>query len=329
MTSVALESLLNPFFDLFKEDSLNEILINKPGELWIEKAGVFEKRLVDFINLDYLVNLSNVVAQYTSQFISSHQPLLSASLSNGLRIQIVFKPVAGPNNIALAIRNNFQKKLSLKYLHENHMFDYIKESANVNLEVYNILRDMIDKKQYFESILYAIKKRKNIIVSGGTSSGKTTFLNACLNEIPSHERIITVEDVNEIILPNHENKLHLVASKGNQGVANVGIIDLIEASLRLRPDRLIVGELRGIEAFSFLRAINTGHPGSIATLHADNPMMALKQLELMVMQKNLGLNIDDIEKYILSSLDIVIQCKKSSKGIRYIDDIWLNDQKKY
>ena len=131
--------------------------------------------------------------------------------------------------------------------------------------------------------------KKNVIVSGGTSTGKTTFTNVMLQEIPSDERLITCEDAREIVLNNHPNRLHLLASKGGQGRAKVTTQDLIEACLRLRPDRIIVGELRGVEVFSFLRAINTGHPGSISTLHADAPMMVIEQLKLMVMQAGLGL----------------------------------------
>ena len=116
----------------------------------------------------------------------------------------------------------------------------------------------------------AITMKKNIIISGGTSTGKTTFTNAALRAIPNDERLITVEDAREIDL-QHPNRVHLLASKGGQGRANLTTQDLIEACLRLRPDRIIVGELRGAEAFSFLRAINTGHPGSISTLHADTP----------------------------------------------------------
>ena len=150
-----------------------------------------------------------------------------------------------------------------------------------------------ETKKIKEFLEYAVISKKNIIISGGTSTGKTTFTNATLRAIPSEERIITVEDAREIVLNDHPNRVHLIASKGGQGRAKVTTQDLIEACLRLRPDRIIVGELRGAEAFSFLRAINTGHPGSISTLHADSPAMALEQIKLMVMQANLGIPRSD------------------------------------
>lgn len=142
-----------------------------------------------------------------------------------------------------------------------------------------------------------------------------------MRAIPAEERIITVEDAREIVLNDHPNKVHLIASKGGQGRAKVTTQDLIEACLRLRPDRIIVGELRGAEAFSFLRAINTGHPGSISTLHADSPTMALEQIKLMVMQANLGIPPDQIIPYIRNVIDIVIQLKRTSGGKRSISEI--------
>jgi type IV secretion system protein VirB11 len=172
---------------------------------------------------------------------------------------------------------------------------------------------------------YAIKNKKNIVISGGTSTGKTTFTNAALLEIPHEERLITVEDAREVQLPYHKNRVHLLASKGGQGRANVSTQDLIEACLRLRPDRIIVGELRGAEAFSFLRAINTGHPGSISTLHADTPDMALEQLKLMVMQAGLGMPPEEIKTYIKAVIDIVVQLKRASGGKRYISEIYYKD----
>ena len=138
--------------------------------------------------------------------------------------------------------------------------------------------------------------------------------------------MITSEDAREVDLSSHHNKVHLLASKGGQGRANVSTQDLIEACLRLRPDRIIVGELRGAEAFSFLRAINTGHPGSISTLHADTPDMAIEQLKLMVMQAGLGIPPEQIKDYILSVVDIVIQLKRIAGGKRIISEIYYKDK---
>ncbi len=150
-------------------------------------------------------------------------------------------------------------------------------------------------------------------------------MNAALKAIPINERVITVEDAREINLDNHPNKVHLLVSKGGQGRAKVTTQDQIEACLRLRPDRIIVGELRGAEAFSFLRAINTGHPGSIATLHADSPQLAFEQLAMMVVQAGLSMTREEIYAYIKSVIDIVIQLKKGEKGRRYVSEIYFRE----
>jgi len=325
MNSVALDTLLNPFMKLFEEANLNEILINSPTDIWIDKNGIFEKRAIDFIDINYLTNLANVIAQYTAQFISAEKPLLSASLSNGLRVQIVFKPICGTDNIVMSIRNNYKKLLTIDTLNEGGTFNSV--SLQKKDTIYADLQKNLTEGKYIDFIKSAVENKKNILISGGASSGKTTLLNACLNHINTSERIITIEDVNEITLPNHLNKLHMIASRG-QGVSQVSTINLIEASLRLRPDRIIVGELNGEEGLSFLRAINTGHTGSLATIHANSAVLAIEQLKLMIMQNNSNsLTMKDIHDYIYNMIDIIIHMKKNSSGARYIEEIWLNPTK--
>ena len=168
----------------------------------------------------------------------------------------------------------------------------------------------------------AIVNRVSILISGGTSSGKTTFLNACLKSVDPEERIITLEDTRELF-PPQKNAVHLLASRGDQGTANVTIQSLLEASLRMRPDRLFVSEVRGSEAFAFLRAINTGHPGSMSTVHADTPLGAYEQLAMMVMQSGLSAAYPkaDLISYIQSVIPIVIQLRREG-GRRGVSEIF-------
>ena len=161
--------------------------------------------------------------------------------------------------------------------------------------------------------------RKTILLSGGTSSGKTTLLNALLKEIPHNERVIAIEDTPEIKL-GRNNAIGLVAVSGDQGEARVTIEELMRASLRMRPDRLIVGELRGAETVTFLRAINTGHPGSISTIHASTTQGAFEQLALMCMQADLGLGRAETIDYAKSMIDIIVQLDRKN-GHRSIADI--------
>ena len=301
-------------------------MINKPGEAWVEKKGDQRLELIPEVDIDHLLGLGRLVAQSTDQKISEENPLLSATLPNGYRIQIVFPPAVEPNLAAFAIRKGSTMHLSLDAYAKMGAFDNTSTEEMVD-ENNAILCNYLKEKKIKEFIRHAVLCKKNIVISGGTSTGKTTFTNAALGEIPTHERLITVEDAREVQLHNHPNKVHLLASKGGQGRAKVTTQDLIEACLRLRPDRIIVGELRGSEAFSFLRAINTGHPGSISTLHADAPSMALEQLKLMVMQAGLGMPPDEIKKYILAVVDIVVQLKRGTGGKRFVSEIYFKGMK--
>jgi type IV secretion system protein VirB11 len=165
----------------------------------------------------------------------------------------------------------------------------------------------------------AVQQRRNIVVSGGTGTGKTTFLNALLKEVSLDERLILIEDAAEIRLV-HENAVGLVAVKGQTGEARVDVDDLLQAALRMRPDRIIVGELRGKEAFTFLRAVNTGHPGSVTTLHADTPDGALEQLALMSLQTGTAMTHADIIAYVHSVVDVIVQLERNN-GARQVREI--------
>ncbi|MBV0899616.1 MAG: P-type DNA transfer ATPase VirB11 [Wolbachia endosymbiont of Fragariocoptes setiger] len=320
MNHAALGTYLEPLYNIFEEEGVNEISINKPKEVWIEKGGKIRRESVEPFDLNHLKSLARLIAQATEQKLSEEAPLLSATLPNGYRIQIVFPPACEADKTIMSIRKPSSIQLSLSDYEKMGAFaNTITESSDNKVD--HQLNSLLKQKRMKEFLEYAIINKKNIVISGGTSTGKTTFTNAALRVIPVQERIITVEDAREIVLNDHPNRVHLIASKGGQGRAKVTTQDLIEACLRLRPDRIIVGELRGAEAFSFLRAINTGHPGSISTLHADSPEMALEQIKLMVMQANLGIPPDQIVPYIRNVIDIVIQLKRTSEGKRNISEI--------
>ena len=284
----ALETYLKPLYLVFEEDGVNEISINTPFEAWVEKNGEIRRENMPQLNFEHLKSLALLVAQSTEQNISEENPLLSGTLPNGFRIQIVVPPACEVGTIGISIRKPSSMNLDLNMYEKLGAFDNTATEKVIDKNN-EILNNYLKEKKIKEFLRHAVIYKKNVIVSGGTSTGKTTFTNVMLQEIPSDERLITCEDAREIVLNNHPNRLHLLASKGGQGRAKVTTQDLIEACLRLRPDRIIVGELRGVEVFSFLRAINTGHPGSISTLHADAPMMVIEQLKLMVMQAGLGL----------------------------------------
>lgn len=322
MSLAALDTYLTPLKRFFDQEGVSEISINRPKELWIEVYGDMYREEVPEFDLDHLKALARLVAQSTSQKVSEESPLLSATLPDGYRIQVVFPPACETNTIAMSIRKQVIVDFDLDKYEALGAFQATAvrhEEDKINAH----LRQLLDSGAIKEFIVQAVRNKKNIIISGGTSTGKTTFMNAALKEIGVEERIITCEDAREIDLKHLPNRVHLLASKGGQGRAKVTTQDLIEACLRLRPDRIIVGELRGAEAFSYLRAVNTGHPGSISTLHADSPELAMEQLNLMVMQAGLNIGREQINHYIRSVVDVIIQLKRGEKGKRFVSEVYL------
>jgi type IV secretion system protein VirB11 len=181
------------------------------------------------------------------------------------------------------------------------------------------LAALLDEGDLAGLLAGAVRARKNILVSGGTSTGKTTFLNALLREVPVHERLILIEDTPELYI-RHENAVGLLAARSALGEAQVSANDLLAASLRMRPDRIILGELRGEEAFAFLRAVNTGHPGSMTTVHADTPARAVEQIVLLALQAGTQLSREDVRHYVSSTVDIFVQLTREG-GRRRVADV--------
>ena len=290
---VYLQRYLQPFAPWLEATDVTEILVNRPGEVWIERLGVprMQREGVPTVDDALMERLATQVARISHQAISREHPLLAATLPDGARVQLVGPP-ATRRHWALAIRRHLELDLPL----DSYRFAAPTERNDAQWH----------PQPSLASLREAVARRCTILISGGTSSGKTTFLNALLKEVPAHERILAVEDTPELHLgqPNH---LGLVAVKGEQGETRVGTGDLLQAALRLRPDRLLLGEVRGAEAVTFLRAINTGHPGSFTTVHANTPLGALEQLALMVMQAGLGLSRADTLAYIRSVVDMVVQ----------------------
>lgn len=324
MSLTALETYLIPLRQYLDDPKVSEVSINQPKEIWVEVGGDMTRYDVPELDLNHLKALSRLVAQSGEQKISEESPLLSATLPDGYRIQVVFPPACETNTIAMSIRKQTVVNLDLDQYEAIGAFQntMVRKVAN---PVDKQLRDLLDAGNVKEFIKLAVLAKKNIIISGGTSTGKTTFFNATLKVVPPTERIITCEDAREIMIPHLPNRVHLIASKGGQGRAQVDMQALIEASLRLRPDRLMLGELRGKEAFSFMRAVNTGHPGSISTLHADTPELAKEQLILMILQAGLGITRDQIKVYVENVINVIIQLKRGARGSRFVSEIYFKE----
>jgi len=307
--SVYLDAYLDPFREWLDRDTVTEILVNRPGEIWIEDAAApgMERLEISEIDDRLIQRLAEQVARVSHQGINREHPLLGATLPDGARIQFCGPP-ASRKHWTMAIRRHRRLDLPLD-AYDRGPLTAPEPAAMPDA-----------KAQPIAFLREAIRQRRTILISGGTSTGKTTFLNSMLGEIPDEERVVLVEDTPELKLPG-ENGVGLVAVKGELGEAKVTPNELLQAALRLRPDRIVLGELRGDESVSFLRAINTGHPGSFSTIHANSLRGALEQLALMVMQTGIGLTRTDTIAYAASVIDVIVQLGRDDQGKRGITGI--------
>ncbi len=319
-SGVYLDAYLAPLQSWLERDDITDIHVNTPGEVWIERVGGGHERC-DAPGLDEttLWRLARQIASLTHQGVSREHPLLSATLPEGPRVQIVAPP-ATRGALLMSIRKHVVANLSLDdYVVGGAFEDTRRASVSDTAELDRRLSDKLDSGRVADFLREAVWARKNIVVSGGTASGKTTFLNALLKEVPHHARIVIIEDTPEVKL-DQPNVAGLIAVRGDQGEAQVTTEDLLQAALRLRPDRIIMGELRGPEAFAFLRAVNTGHPGSVTTVHADSPRGAIDQLALMVLQAGVNLGRSEIVEYVQGVVDVFVQLSRRD-GRRAVSEI--------
>jgi type IV secretion system protein VirB11 len=316
--SVYLRSYLAPFEKWLTDDDVTDVLVNRPGEIWVETAsGATSCEAVPDLTETILARLARQIAGLNNQGVNREHPLLSATLPGGERVQIVAPP-ATRQGLALAIRKHAISNLSLAELDAARIFVQRSDELSIR-ENDSELEAMLAAKEFRAFLEAAVRRKKTIVISGGTSSGKTTLLNALMKVIDDEERLIVIEDTPEVKL-EHANSVGLVAVRGEMGEARVGTEELLEASLRMRPDRIFLGELRGKEAFTFLRAVNTGHPGSITTIHADSPDAAFEQMTMMALLSNAGVDWRTIETYARKVVDVVVQMKRTG-GIRYVSQI--------
>lgn len=302
-----LDSFLAPLAPVLGRKDVTDIWINHPGEIWVEALGGGIERIAEpGLDEKLLERLAKQIAAHSSQGISREQPLLAATLPDGSRVQIVAPPATRSGH-AIAIRKHVSADLSLAEWEEAEAFD----DADGGVALHDgerAFRSVVGREAA-KLLRDAVKARRNILISGGTSSGKTTFLNSLLAEIPDDERLVLIEDTAELHL-KQENAVGLIAARGELSEAQMSAEDLLIAALRMRPDRIILGELRGIEAFTFLRAVNTGHPGSMTTIHADTPQRAIEQLALLVLQAGSKLARDDVRYYVRESVDVFVQLER-------------------
>jgi type IV secretion system protein VirB11 len=306
-----------------------ELCINRPNEVFLETRDGWRREQLAFADFEWCSRLAKLVANASHQRIDATAPLLSASLPSGERVQIVMPPATTPGCVAIAIRRPAEQVWSIEDLASRGIFRRTRHAGEMLDETEQQLLRLLAASEFEAFMRLAVHSRKNIVVSGPTGSGKTTWTKALIREIPSDERLVTIEDAQELVLDRHPNHVRLFYSKDDQGLARVSPKQLLEACLRMKPDRILLAELRAEEAFDYLRNVNSGHPGSITSVHAASAELAFEQLVLLVKQNQSGRELarGDIKSLLYLLIDVVIQFGVD-RHERFIKEIWYDPERK-
>jgi type IV secretion system protein VirB11 len=325
----ALELNLSALRPLLSDPDVTELCINRPGEAFIETRAGWRTQALPFADYAWCHRLAKLVANSTRQRIDEESPLLSASLPSGERIQIVLPPATSQQCVAITIRRPSDQVWSIEELTRSGIFRATRNATQELDSTEMELMSLLQGQHYDRFMRLAVASRKNILVSGPTGSGKTTYTKALIREIPTEERLITIEDARELVLDRHPNHVRLFYSKDDQGQARVTPKQLLESCLRMRPDRILLAELRAEEAFDYLRNVNSGHPGSITSVHAASAELAFEQLVLLVKQSKGGQELSraDIKQLLYLLVDVVVQFGVEHHQ-RFIKEIWYDPARK-
>ena len=284
--------------ELLEDDTITEIMINGIDNIFVERQGRITKLEKKFWSQEKLENVIQQIVAGSNRIINESSPIVDARLKDGSRVNIVLNPIA-INGPIITIRKFFKESITMEKL---------VKWGSITTEAAEFLKILV-------------KSRYNIFISGGTGSGKTTFLNALSEHIPKHERIITIEDNAELQLRSIPNLVQLEARMPNvEGEGEITIRDLIKSSLRMRPNRIIVGEVRGSEVIDMLMAMNTGHDGSLSTAHANTPQDMISRLETMVLM-GMDIPLKAVQKQIVSAIDIMVHVGRLRDGTRKVLEI--------
>ena len=326
----ALELTLRALRPWLANPEVTELCINRPGEAFLELRSGWRREALPFADFNWCRRLAKLVANATRQRIDEESPLLSAALPSGERIQIVLPPATTPGCVAITIRRPSDEVWSIEELAQRGIFRSTRRSSEALDATEVELKRLLAAESYEAFMRLAVLSRKNILVSGPTGSGKTTWTKALIREIPAEERLITIEDGRELVLDRHPNHVRLYYSKDGQGLAQVTPKRLLESCLRMRPDRILLAELRSEEAFDYLRNVNSGHPGSITSVHASSAELAFEQLVLLVKQSPGGESLAraDIKNLLHLLIDVVIQFGVEHHE-RTIKEIWYVPERKH
>ncbi len=296
--ALQIASMLKPVKPLLDSPKVSEVMINGPNEVWVEIGGKIRKTEVKFDGEEELLSAMRAIGQFVGKSFDKEHPRLDARLPDGSRVAATMPPVTR-GGICVAIRKFFSEKLTMDQL----------------LSFGSISKDAV------EFLRICVEMKKNMLVSGGTGSGKTSLLNVITGQIPKDERVLILEDVKEL-QPQGEHVVQMECTPGDkEGRGKVEMKDLLHSTLRMRPDRIIVGEIRGGEALDLLNAMNSGHGGSLATIHASSPTQALQKLETLTLYSGFDLPLFAVRSMVSSAIEVVVQGSRFKDGSRKITNI--------
>jgi type IV secretion system protein VirB11 len=333
----SLDLHLQPIAAHLENPALTEIVINRPGEVLLERAGNWETVVNAALDYRWCESLAQLLRNRANQNLTENWPLLGAQMPGGLRVQVVIPPALEAGKISFTIRRPSSEVLTLKQIIDGGAFSdtrleqsallHGQERERLEASLLDSERDMLAAArdgQWDAFLDRAVYTRENIVVSGATGSGKTTLGNALAALIPLDERIITVEDTREMRLA-HPNQVNLLYPKDGNGLSQLTPRNLLEASLRMRPDRVLLAELRGSETFFFIQnVLNSGHPGTITTVHASRAKLAFQRLALMIKgsPEGAGLDLADILNSLHTLVGVVVQMVRQPDGPRIVTEVY-------
>lgn len=296
---------LRPFLTC---DDVNEVVINRPGEVWTEGANGWQRYDAPQVTFEVCMQLGRLIANFNGKAVNAEKPVLSAGLIYGERAQVVIPPACEDGTVSITIRKPSVLDKTLDELEADGAFE---ECAAVLEGLAPFEHELLDLKKagrIRDFLDLAVRRHRNILIVGKTGSGKTTVTKSLIRSIPADERLITIEDVHELFLNHHRNKVHLFYAREDEGGSKVTPKQALASCLRMKPDRILLAEMRGDEAWEFIKSINTGHPGSISTMHANGAFEAFEQLTALIKDSRTGAHLDTayIKHRLFTTVDVVL-----------------------